>query len=106
MPEVHLEKLNLAELKALRKNVEKAIATYEARKLSEARAVLEEKARELGVSLDAVLGAKGKAAGATVPPKYRHPENAELTWTGRGRSPKWLAEHEKNGGSRDDFLIR
>lgn len=22
--------------------------------------------------------------------KYRHPENAELTWTGRGKQPGWL----------------
>lgn len=22
--------------------------------------------------------------------KYRHPENPELTWTGRGKTPKWI----------------
>ncbi|WP_080406762.1 H-NS family nucleoid-associated regulatory protein [Burkholderia ubonensis] len=33
------------------------------------------------------------------PPKYRNPMTGE-TWSGRGRSPKWMV-----GRERDDFLI-
>lgn len=40
-----------------------------------------------------------------VPVKYRHPENAALTWTGRGKAPKWLAEEEANGKARQVFLV-
>lgn len=36
---------------------------------------------------------KGRGAGKTVPPKYRHPSNEELTWTGRGNRPRWLTEY-------------
>lgn len=100
-----LNEMSLEDLKGLRRQLEKAIASYETRKLAEARAVLEDKARELGVSLDAVLGQKGKASASSVPAKYRHPENPSLTWTGRGRNPKWIAEHEAKGGSREDFRI-
>lgn len=40
----------------------------------------------------------------TTPPiAYRHPENAELEWTGRGRQPKWVAHWIDNGGSLDDL---
>ncbi len=39
-----------------------------------------------------------------VAPKYRHPETGE-TWSGRGRTARWLAEEEKNGKRREDFLI-
>lgn len=39
--------------------------------------------------------------------KYRHPENPELTWSGRGREPKWLAEarevFDENDLLADDF---
>lgn len=105
MSSVDLEKMSLADLKALHKDLEKAIKTFEARKLAEARTVLEAKARELGVSLDAILGGKPARATSSAAPKYRHPENPSLTWSGRGRTPKWIADHESNGGSREDYAI-
>lgn len=40
---------------------------------------------------------KSTSAGAKVPPKYRNPANPDQTWTGRGRSPIWVAELQKNG---------
>nr|WP_276325563.1 H-NS histone family protein [Achromobacter kerstersii] len=40
-----------------------------------------------------------------VPPKYRHPTSGE-TWSGRGKTPRWLASEEANGVCRDQFLIR
>lgn len=30
-------------------------------------------------------------------PKFRHPENAGITWSGVGRRPKWIVEAEANG---------
>ena len=63
MSSVDLEKMNLADLKALQKDLEKAIKTFETRKLAEARAVLEAKARELGVSLEAILTSEGRPLG-------------------------------------------
>lgn len=42
----------------------------------------------------------GKTKGNTVLPKYANPKTGE-TWTGRGRTPKWLA-----GKNQEDFLIR
>jgi len=29
--------------------------------------------------------------------KYRHPDHPELTWSGRGREPKWLEEAREEG---------
>ncbi len=39
-----------------------------------------------------------------VPVKYRHPATG-ATWTGRGKAPLWIAESEKNGQPRQQFLI-
>ena len=50
-------------------------------------------------------GGKGRSLGK-VPPKYRNPANAEETWTGRGRQPRWLASETAAGKSLEDFLIR
>lgn len=41
----------------------------------------------------------------TVPPKYRDPASGK-TWTGRGRTPRWLTAAEEQGRSRDEFLIK
>ena len=40
--------------------------------------------------------ARGRKLGK-VPPKYRHPENSEVTWSGRGRTPKWVQEYKDKG---------
>ena len=47
-----------------------------------------------------------KAVGVKTPvaPKYRHPASG-ATWTGRGKAPLWVVEAEKNGQSRQQFLI-
>lgn len=34
---------------------------------------------------------------------YAHPDNADLTWTGRGRKPKWVEEYLANGGDLKDL---
>jgi DNA-binding protein H-NS len=36
--------------------------------------------------------------------KLRDPDSG-ATWTGRGRTPRWLAALEAQGRSRDDFLV-
>lgn len=101
-----LDALSLKELKKLQNDVAKAISTYEDRMKKEALAELESKAREMGFNLNELLGgSKAKRAGGTVAPKYAHPENPELTWTGRGRKPKWVEEALSSGKSLEDLAI-
>jgi DNA-binding protein H-NS len=98
--------MNLDQLKQLKKDLEKVISSFEARRLAEARKALEAKAAELGMSLAEIMGGKpSKAAKAAVAAKYAHPENASMTWSGRGRAPKWIAELEAKGGNRADYAI-
>lgn len=40
-----------------------------------------------------------------VPPKYRHPTNKTLTWTGRGNKPIWVVDYLDEGGDLDTLLI-
>lgn len=46
-----------------------------------------------------------KGAKRNVEPKYRDPATG-AAWSGRGRTPKWLAEKEKAGAKREEFLIK
>ena len=48
---------------------------------------------------------KGRSLGK-VAPKYRNPANAQETWTGRGRQPRWLAGEIAAGKKLEDFLIQ
>ena len=101
--DIDLEKLSLDELKKLQKDVGAAIESFKARRLAEARVVLEEKAQELGVSIDEVFSIKAPKKKAKA--KYRHPENPSLTWSGKGRQPKWFIELKESGISEEDLLI-
>ena len=102
-----LKSLGLKELKKIEAEVQSLIASYEDRKLAEARNLLEAKAKELGFSLSALVGGgkKGGKAAASVAPKYAHPENPSMMWTGRGRKPKWVEAALAAGKSLDDLSI-
>jgi DNA-binding protein H-NS len=104
MTGMDLSAMTLEELKKLHKEVTQAINTYEERKRLEALAVLEAKAHEMGFSLAELTGATAKSKAASIP-KYVHPENSAITWTGRGRRPAWITEALDAGRSLDDFLI-
>lgn len=40
-----------------------------------------------------------------VAPKYRNPDNAKETWTGRGKQPRWLAAYTAKGRDLGEFVI-
>ena len=107
MAKPDLDAMNLDELKALRKDVDRSIAQYEDRKRKDAMAALEAKAAEMGFALSDLTGsgAEAKKGKAAQPPKYAHPENPSMTWSGRGRQPKWILDAVADGRSKDDFLI-
>lgn len=107
MAKIDLTKMDLDELKQLQKDVEKAIRDYEKRRKQEALAAADAIAREKGYSLAELMGDAPKKTrkGAVNPPKYRHPDNPALTWSGRGRQPAWIKEALEAGQSLDDFLI-
>ena len=89
----------------MQKDIAKAISTYEDRQKAEARAALESLAKEMGYSFAELAALDVKPARAPVAPKYRHPENAGLTWSGRGRKPQWYVEALTAGMAIEDLTI-
>ncbi len=102
---IDLDTLSLKDLKKLYNDVGKAIDNFEARQRAEALAAVEAKAKEMGFALNDLVGGATKKRAAT-PPKYQHPKDPSVTWTGRGRQPDWIKEAEAAGKSRDEFLIK
>ncbi len=79
-----------------------------ARRAETASVVAEIQARmkEYGITLDDLKGrAKKTKARTGVAAKYHNPATGE-SWSGRGRTPKWLAEEEAKGRSREAFLVK
>jgi DNA-binding protein H-NS len=106
MAQIDIDDLSLSELKALHKKVAKAIEGYEERQKLQALAALEAKAREMGFSLSELTGApQGKSKRKPAAPKYRHPDDASITWTGKGRQPAWFKSAVTSGVSPDDLLV-
>lgn len=122
---INLDGLSAKELQALIAQASKRRKTLARRKpVAAVRKKLVSLARAEGYSIDELFGTgrmvrekagvaakkaparKSAAKGSKVPPKYRHPADASLTWAGRGMPPKWLAAELAKGKKLDDFLIR
>ena len=41
-----------------------------------------------------------------VEPKFRNPNDPSETWSGRGKTPRWMIEMIADGRSIDDFRIQ
>ena len=106
MPAIDLDTLSLKDLKGLQKDLAKAVASFEDRQKADARAKVEALAKELGFNLADLIGTEGvKTTRASAAAKYRHPENAGLTWSGRGRKPLWFIAAIDAGKSPEDLAV-
>ncbi len=106
MPDYDLEALSLPDLKKMQKDIAKAISTLEDRQKAEARNKVEAVAREMGYSLAELVGTDSKAKRAPFAPISRHPENPSVTWSVRGRNPKWFVDARTSGTTAGDLEIR
>ncbi len=109
-----LKSYTLPQLKQLGARIAKEITKQESAGKASFLKRLKKMASEHGLSLDDVLGNAAHAKRqkpvtaklastpkAPLPVKYRHPSNKELTWSGRGRKPRWVEAWLANGGALD-----
>jgi DNA-binding protein H-NS len=101
-----LKALSIPELKDLLNQIPKEIQRRQKDEKVALLKELEAQAAARGFSLDELVGGEGKKTRkGTVAVKYRHPQNAELTWTGRGRKPGWVAEFLNGGGKLEQLAV-
>lgn len=101
---IDFDKMSLKEMRDMRTKLDRAINSYEDRKRREAMTAIEEAAREHGFNLAELTGAKPRKTG-TVAPKYANPQDPTMTWTGRGRKPRWVQESLDGGKTLEDLAI-
>lgn len=106
-----ISNFSLAQLKELERIIPKEIKRREVEEKAKVRKELEAFVQARGFSLGDLVGDMGAEkvraprAGGKVAPKYRHPQQGGLEWTGRGRKPKWVEAWLSSGGSLDQLLI-
>ena len=109
MVAVDVKKMDLPTLITLRATVDAEIADKQqaarASFVDEMKALALQRGLNLSefVEVKKVRGAKGVRAKAEA--KYRDPDNAGNTWSGRGRLPRWLQEKVDAGEDRERFKI-
>lgn len=106
---IDLSELSLTDLiglqNALPAIIEQAKLTEKAALIEKMEALAAESGFELSDVFDEKPKKKKRKQIGFVKAKYINPENAEQTWTGRGRKPKWAAEYLKQGGKLKELLI-
>jgi DNA-binding protein H-NS len=103
-----ISNFSLVELKELERVIPREIRRREVEERVKVRRELEELAQSRGFSLNDVVGESGRVRGGNrgvVGIKYRHPQEIDLSWSGRGRKPRWVEAWLANGGTLDQLAV-
>jgi DNA-binding protein H-NS len=102
----NIENMTYAELATMQARIERAKAEKQNSERAALRQKMSDMAKAQGFDLNDLFGSRRKVKGK-VAIKYRDPNNAANTWTGRGRTPRWMAAATKGGKvKKEDFLIK
>ena len=108
-----LKNKTLKELLKLKAEIDKQIGRLEKQEKKKALAAAEKAAGKLGFKLSEIIETKkpAKQPRATAKrkppakPKYAHPENPSVTWSGNGRQPVWFKEAIAAGKTPEDMAV-
>jgi DNA-binding protein H-NS len=102
---VDLNSMSRDELAELSRAIDKRMVELDQERRRQALDEMSAIAKKHGLSLNDVMPAGKGAKRRAAAPKYRHPENPEVTWSGRGRRPSWVNEALEKGRSLQDLAI-
>ena len=100
-----LENMSVVELTQMQARIERMKVEKQNAERVELLQKLATMAKQHGFDIRELVGKSGKGKRSKVSIKYRDPKNPANTWTGRGRTPRWMTAAIKAGKARDDFLI-
>lgn len=103
---IDILKLSVEEIKELQSKIPKVLAEKEAIKKQNVIDQVNEIITKAGYTVNDLFPKTGKKTNkATLKAKYQNSEDKTQTWTGRGKTPKWLTEMLKTGKTKEDFII-
>lgn len=113
----HIDDFGSGHLELLIEHAEAALKKAHIREEEQAMAELEAVAKKYGFAMNDLVQKKAEelvsrngsqaaaAQGSGEPVRFRHKKNPSLTWTGRGRLPRWLKEIKEDGGDIEEHRI-
>lgn len=103
----NLKSMSRKELEKLKTNIDAELLKVGEKELKAARLAAEKAVAALGFSLEDITNSAPKKRGPKprkmsgpkkpAPPKYRNPNDATQTWTGKGRKPNWYKAAVSSG---------
>jgi len=101
---IELAYLSYGELQQLQSEIEPALTRAKEREHAALREQIDTMLNGNGVSIGELYG---KAIGKkrNHPVRYRDPDNANNTWSGLGRKPRWLEDAILNGEDKETYRI-
>ena len=99
-----LAKMNINQLEQTRAHIDVLLAERRSDSRKRLLETMHLEARKAGFDINELFGSAGVKRGKAGI-KYRHPKDASLTWSGRGRPSKWLAELVAKGHKREEFAV-
>lgn len=105
---IDLSNFSSTELRELQTQVVEQIKTREKDEIANVQKQILALAQSVGMSVEEIMDSKGsktKKATKTVAVRYRHPEQPELQWTGRGRQPRWIVEYLQQADKTLESLL-
>ena len=103
---MNLSDLSVSELRTLQAKISQEIKRRQDDELLEAKKKIQAIAQSVGLPLKDLLNSPVRASGGKVAVRYRHPDNDELKWTGRGHQPVWVREWLASGKLMDELRIK
>jgi DNA-binding protein H-NS len=100
---VDLSQHSLAQLRDLQSQVAVQIKEREKTEIMEVQQRILALANSVGMTVEQIM--KGTKTKKVAPVRFRHPEQSELQWSGRGRQPGWVKEYLESGKSLDSIKV-
>jgi DNA-binding protein H-NS len=106
---IDISKLREPQLTALMGRIQARLAEIQLEKVARVRdkvmAMITSEGLDYADLMEHRVGARKRKRGK-VQAKYRNPANAQETWSGRGRQPRWFAAAIKAGKKESSLLIK
>ena len=104
---VDVKSLNEKQLEELSRKIAARKNDLGKERLAKIRAKVDALLKAEGVTFGELYGTRGRRGKrGKVAPKYRNPADPSVTWSGRGKHPRWFTAALKYGKSEKSLLIK